>query len=69
MLANVWNWLFLSGKLVEDGFLVGCHSKHPGVQAVLKLDPANNKSDHYSLKWADLGNANCHGVVRIFKYV
>ncbi|XP_044266200.1 GATOR complex protein MIOS-B [Tribolium madens] len=68
MLANVWNWLFLSGKLVEDGVLAGTQCKHPGVQAVLKLDPSNNKSDHYSLLWSDLGNKNCQGVVRIFKH-
>ncbi|RZC42359.1 WD repeat-containing protein mio-B [Asbolus verrucosus] len=63
MLANVWNWLFLSRKLVEEGLLNGTQCKHPGVQAVLKIDPSNSKSDHYSLLWSDLGNTNCHGVL------
>jgi hypothetical protein len=68
MLSNVWNWLFLSGKLVDDGTLTGTQCKHPGVQAVLRIDPSNSKSELYSLLWSDLGNKNCQGVVRIFKH-
>lgn len=67
VLANVWNWLYLSGKLVEEGHLGNCQWRHPGVQAVLKIDPAKSKSDSYAISWSDLGSGNCSGSVRIFK--
>lgn len=62
MLRNVWNRLYLSNKLVEDGTLRGCNSKHPGVRSVLKIDGTTIKSESVSISWLDTGNLNC-GVV------
>lgn len=66
MLSNVWNWLHLSGKLMEKGILKG-NIKHPGVQSVLKIDPNCSKSEVLSITWADLGYSQCGGAVKIYK--
>lgn len=73
MLSNLWNWLYLSGKLVEKGLFGDrdmareAFSKHPGVQSILKLDPSINKSEIVTYNWADLGNPNCSGSIRIYR--
>lgn len=75
MLSNLWNWLYLSGKLVEKGLFGDrdvareTFSKHPGVQSVLRLDPTINKSELVTFNWADLGNPNCSGTIRIYRSV
>lgn len=66
-LSNVWNWLHLSGKLVEEGVIRGHNSKHPGVKSVLKIDNNSTKSEVISISWSELGNTNCHGSARIYK--
>lgn len=67
MLTNVWNWLHLSEKLVEEGIIRGSSSKHPGVRSVLKIDGNTNKSEVLSIPWSELGNNNCSGSARIYK--
>lgn len=68
-LSNVWSWLHLSGKLVEDGVIRGQNSKHPGVKSVLKIENNSTKSEVISISWSELGNTNCHGSARTYKYV
>lgn len=65
MLTNVWNWLYLSGKLVEEGSLRGCSSKHPGIRSLLKFDGNTNKSETVSVSLSD--NSNTYGGARIYK--
>lgn len=67
MLANVWNWLHLSSKLVEEGTLRGYNSKHPGVRSVIKVDGSSSKSDALSINWSELGSNNCYGAAKIYK--
>lgn len=67
MLTNVWNWLHLSEKLVEEGVIRGTNSKHPGIRSVLKIDGTTNKSEVISIPWSELGNNNCYGSARIYK--
>ncbi|KAL3269121.1 hypothetical protein HHI36_008202 [Cryptolaemus montrouzieri] len=74
MLSNVWNWLYLSGKLVDKGvfgdkdIVRGAYCKHPGVQSILKIDPNSNKSEVVNMNWADLGNTNCTGTIRVYRH-
>ncbi|KAK9890772.1 hypothetical protein WA026_012117 [Henosepilachna vigintioctopunctata] len=74
MLSNVWNWLYLSEQLVENNIfgdkdiVKNMYYKHPGVQSILKIDANTNKSELVTFNWADLGNPNCSGSVRIFKH-
>lgn len=67
MLTNVWNWLHLSGKLVEDGIIRGHNSKHPGVRSVLRIDSSTLKSEVINIPWSELGSNNCYGTARIYK--
>lgn len=69
MLSNVWLWLDLSFKLVEDGGLRGCGTKHPGIKAFLKFDGPKIISEVVSVPWAELGCLNCHGSAKFYKYV
>lgn len=69
MLTNVWNWLYLSGKLVEDGPLRGCNSKHPGIRSILKFDGTTNKSETISASWSESNSVNSYGSARIYKYL
>ncbi|XP_014229294.1 GATOR complex protein MIOS-B [Trichogramma pretiosum] len=60
-LKNVWQWLYLSRSLVEDGTIPSPDNKHPGVRTVLKLDdPITStfitKSEIVHRPWADIGS-------------
>lgn len=68
ILSNVWNWIHISGRLVEDGFISNSDDKHPGVLSVLKVDPTTNKSTAISVSWSDLGYPNCQGSAVYFKH-
>lgn len=67
MLSKVWLWLDLSSRLVEEGSLRGCGTKHPGVKAFLKIDGQPIKSDVVSVPWSELGCLNCHGSAKFYK--
>ncbi|KAJ8676074.1 hypothetical protein QAD02_011860 [Eretmocerus hayati] len=60
-LKNVWQWLYLSRSLVEDGTIPDADNKHPGVRTVLKLDGQNvnsnfTKSELVNRPWVDIGS-------------
>ncbi|KAL1497793.1 hypothetical protein ABEB36_008691 [Hypothenemus hampei] len=70
VLSNVWHWLHLSAKLVEEGKVV-CSSlktsfKHPGVLSVLMQDCENAPSEVMNVSWTDLGHINCKGSVKFY---
>lgn len=67
MLKSLWDWLYLSRCLVEEGSLKGTGSKHPGVKSILKSDASNqsNNSTCDVIPWTDVGNANC--VVKVYR--
>ncbi|XP_076266778.1 GATOR complex protein mio isoform X2 [Rhynchophorus ferrugineus] len=70
VLSNVWNWLHLSMKLVEDDKLSipGVMYKHPGVLSVLNIDPEKNPSEMVSVTWTELGHTNCGGTMKYYKH-
>lgn len=68
MLANVWLWLDLSSKLVEEGNLRGCGTKHPGIKSFLRFDTQPIKSEVVSVPWMELGCLNCHGSAKYYKH-
>ncbi|XP_043268495.1 GATOR complex protein MIOS-B [Venturia canescens] len=58
-LKNLWQWLYLSRSLVEDGTIPSTDNKHPGVRTVLKLDGQQNgfiKADLVQRPWTDIGS-------------
>ncbi|OXU30787.1 hypothetical protein TSAR_008781 [Trichomalopsis sarcophagae] len=60
-LKNLWQWLYLSRSLVEDGTIPSPDNKHPGVKTVLKLDGQNSnsgftKSEVVHRPWTDIGS-------------
>lgn len=70
VLANVWYWLHLSAKLVEEGRVI-CPSlntsyKHPGVLSVLNSELENHPSEAITISWSDLGHINCKGSVKLY---
>lgn len=67
-LANVWNWLYYSEKLVADGTVKNTNSKHPGVRDVLKLDANATKSEAHSTTWLDLPATNNLGVIKQYNH-
>lgn len=69
MLSTVWTWLYLSAKLVDDGTIRATSIKHPGVKTIITIDPENNKSETVVQTWAELGNPNCQGTAKYYKYV
>ncbi|ENN79182.1 hypothetical protein D910_02334, partial [Dendroctonus ponderosae] len=70
VLANVWHWLHLSAKLVEDGKVTGptlnTSFKHPGVLSVINNDHDNFSSEAITVSWTDLGHVNCRGSVKFY---
>lgn len=68
MLYSVWLWLDLSAKLVKEGSLRGCESKHPGIKTFLKFDGPPIKSEMVSIPWADLGCVNCSGSAKHYRH-
>ncbi|KAJ8985000.1 hypothetical protein NQ317_016911 [Molorchus minor] len=69
ILSNVWNWLQISSKLVEEGTIRGTNFRHPGIISIIsKIDPNINKSDTITISWAELGNANCQGSARYYRH-
>lgn len=72
MLSDVWQWLYLSRNLVEEGDLRGSNIKHPGVKTILKIENTYNpsigiKSDIIQTPWMELGNKNCYGAARVYR--
>ncbi|XP_071561781.1 GATOR2 complex protein MIOS-B [Temnothorax nylanderi] len=67
-LKNVWQWLYLSRSLVEDGTIQSPDNKHPGVRTVLKLDqqnPVNGlKTEVIHRPWTDIGSGYMTKVYR-----
>ncbi|XP_014207535.2 GATOR complex protein MIOS-A [Copidosoma floridanum] len=58
-LKNLWQWLYLSRSLVEDGTIATGVLKHPGIRTVLKLDGQTGgfvKSEIVHRPWADIGS-------------
>ncbi|EFN84236.1 GATOR complex protein MIOS [Harpegnathos saltator] len=61
-LKHLWQWLYLSGALVEDGTIHSVDNKHPGIRTVLKLDGQQNpmngflKSELIHRTWTDIGS-------------
>ncbi|XP_031849285.1 GATOR complex protein mio isoform X3 [Nomia melanderi] len=60
-LKNLWQWLYLSRYLVEDGTILSQDNKHPGVRTVLKLDGQQGtngflKSELMYRPWTDIGS-------------
>ncbi|XP_053983472.1 GATOR complex protein MIOS [Hylaeus volcanicus] len=60
-LKNLWQWLYLSRYLVEDGAISSPDNKHPGVRTVLKLDGQQGsngflKSELMHRPWSDIGS-------------
>lgn len=66
ILSNVWNWLHLSAKLVEDNKVVAHKStKHPGVLSVINSSDSE-ASDVVTKLWSDLMQNNCKGSVKYY---
>lgn len=69
-LRNLWQWLYLSRYLVEDGTIPSPDNKHPGVRTVLKLDSqqgSNNgflKSELIHRPWSDIGSNHTAKIYR-----
>ncbi|XP_076393574.1 GATOR complex protein mio isoform X2 [Megachile rotundata] len=69
-LKNLWQWLYLSRYLVEDGTIPSPDNKHPGVRTVLKLDSqqgSNNgflKSELIHRPWSDIGSNHTAKIYR-----
>ncbi|KAK0099087.1 hypothetical protein PV326_006551 [Microctonus aethiopoides] len=70
-LKNLWQWLYLSRSLVEDGIIPTIDNKHPGVRTVLKLDGQQNDSNGSLMKseliyrpWSDIGSNNTAKIYR-----
>lgn len=71
VLSNVWNWLDLCLKLVEENQIVlpaGFPYKHPGVMYILNIDPDRNPSETVTVSWNELGHANCSGTIKYYKH-
>lgn len=68
MLVNVWNWLALSQRLVEEGLIRGQTGKHPGIKDVLKLESASNKSEMLPTTILDMGNNTTLTPVKIYRH-
>ncbi|XP_058794718.1 GATOR complex protein MIOS-B [Phymastichus coffea] len=61
ILKNLWQWLYLSRSLVEDGTIPSPENKHPGVKTVLKIDGQNSngsftKSETMHRHWSDISS-------------
>ncbi|XP_015172042.1 PREDICTED: WD repeat-containing protein mio [Polistes dominula] len=69
-LKNLWQWLYLSRSLVEDGTVISPDNKHPGVRTLLKLDGQQNsnngllKSELTHRPWADIGSTHTAKIYR-----
>ncbi|KAL6266417.1 hypothetical protein P5V15_003268 [Pogonomyrmex californicus] len=67
-LKNLWQWLYLSRSLVEDGTIQSPDVKHPGVRTVLKFEhqnPSNGlKSEVIHRPWSDIGSGYVTKVYR-----
>ncbi|KAJ8938879.1 hypothetical protein NQ318_016083 [Aromia moschata] len=69
VLSNVWNWLHISSKLVDDGIIRGTSCRHPGIISIIsKIDSNMNKSETVTITWAELGNPNCQGSARYYRH-
>ncbi|XP_066259323.1 GATOR2 complex protein MIOS [Euwallacea similis] len=70
ILSNVWNWLHLSAKLVEDGRVVATSLstsyKHPGVLSVLTCNYETTPSEVVTIPWLELAHQNCKGSVKFY---
>ncbi|XP_074036422.1 GATOR complex protein mio [Leptinotarsa decemlineata] len=68
-LANVWNWLHLTEKLVEDGMIKDSEYKHPGVLYVLSnIELTQQKSETVTVSWSDLGYPNCQTSAKYYRH-
>lgn len=67
MLVNVWKWIHLSGKLVEERLISDTDSKHPGVLSVIRTDGETNKSETVTTSWSSLGYPNCQGFAKFYR--
>ncbi|XP_012282534.1 GATOR complex protein MIOS-B [Orussus abietinus] len=69
-LKNLWQWLYSSRSLVEDGTIPSPENKHPGVRTVLKLDGQQNsgngflKSELVHRPWTDIGSNHMAKIYR-----
>nr|XP_023023937.1 GATOR complex protein MIOS [Leptinotarsa decemlineata] len=69
-LANVWNWLHLTEKLVEDGMIKDSEYKHPGVLYVLSnIELTQQKSETVTVSWSDLGYPNCQTSAKYYRNI
>ncbi|KAJ8949341.1 hypothetical protein NQ314_008261 [Rhamnusium bicolor] len=69
VLSNVWNWLHLSSKLVDEGVIRGSSYRHPSIMSIIsRIDPNTNKSETITLTWAELGNPNCQGSAKYYSH-
>ncbi|XP_050310111.1 GATOR complex protein MIOS [Anthonomus grandis grandis] len=72
VLSNVWHWLHLSAKLVEEGRVatpsLSTAHKHPGVLSVLTGGETteSSPSEVKTVSWTDLGHPNCKGNVKFY---
>ncbi|XP_072401443.1 GATOR2 complex protein MIOS isoform X2 [Diabrotica undecimpunctata] len=68
-LANVWNWLHLTDKLVESGIIKDSEDKYPGVLSVVSnIDLVQNKSEVVTVAWSELGYPNCQSSVVYYRH-
>lgn len=69
MVESLWDWLYLSKCLVEEGNLKAVGHKHPGVKSVLKVDgigiPVTSTSE--LLPWSDSVNINSTASVKVYR--
>ncbi|KAH0544233.1 GATOR complex protein MIOS-B [Cotesia glomerata] len=69
-LKNLWQWLYLSKSLVEDGIIPSIYNYHPGVRTVLRLDGQNGgnglfmKSELINRPWVDIGSNHTAKIYR-----
>ncbi|KAG5872709.1 hypothetical protein JTB14_008803 [Gonioctena quinquepunctata] len=68
-LANVWNWLHLTEKLVKDGIIRDSEYKHPGVLNILSnIETNTKKSETVTVAWSDLGYPNCQSSAKYYRH-
>lgn len=68
MLVNVWKWIDLSGKLVEEGVISETDRKHPGVTSLIRTDNETNKaSETVTTSWSSIGYPNCQGHAKYYR--
>ncbi|CAH1154363.1 unnamed protein product [Phaedon cochleariae] len=68
-LANVWNWLRLTERLVEECIIKESEMRHPGVISVLyNIDGNVKKSEVLTVAWSDLGYPNCQSSAKYYRH-